>query len=105
MSDSNQGSQPLKQTRLFAKKPLGELRTQAGFPNGVKTARKLRISSAHLYGIEAGNRRPSEDLLVRMAELYGYEVPVLRHLVYQQQQDWLKRISEAFRKGGTDAAL
>lgn len=101
LDNQDQGSLPsLKPTRLFPKNPLGQLRTDAGFPNGAQTARKLRISAAHLYGIEGGQKRPSEDLMKRMAALYGYEVPVVRHLVHQTHLKWLERIGEAFRKGG-----
>lgn len=90
---------------IFQKNPLGALRTSAGWPNGAKTARKLRISKDHLYGIEGGWRRPSDDLLARMAELYGCEAARLREIMFQQQDDWRKRVAEAFRRGGSNAAL
>ncbi|MCA9280910.1 MAG: helix-turn-helix transcriptional regulator [Phycisphaeraceae bacterium] len=42
------------------------------------TAKRLQITPAHLSDLENGRRTPSEELLLRIRDVYGVEEAILR---------------------------
>ena len=65
-----------------ASEPIGDiLRRQRIEVVGLgvrEIAKVLRIAPAHVTDLERGRRTPSEDLLRRIAEVYGIDITVLR---------------------------
>lgn len=71
-----------KRPTKTASEPIGDiLRRQRIEVVGLgvrEIAKVLKIAPAHVTDLERGRRTPSEDLLRRIAEVYGIDIAVLR---------------------------
>lgn len=65
-----------------ASEPIGDiLRRQRVEEVGLgvrEIAKVLKVAPAHVTDLERGRRTPSEDLLCRIAKVYGIDIAVLR---------------------------
>lgn len=50
---------------------LEELRLDAGMPYPADLAEKVPCSPSYLYQLEQGSRRPSGDMLIKLARVFG----------------------------------
>lgn len=63
-------------------------------------ARKVDVTAAHLSDIELGRRHPSEDLMERLARVFGLAVEELRAYDSRPPIDEIKRAAHSDPKYG-----
>lgn len=78
---------------------LGDIRREAGMSRKA-LARALNISPANITDYESGNRTPSVEMLIRLAEFFSYDISKsLNYQLYHGQVN-LGRLREQLKRYG-----